>query len=67
MTAEKAVAQQGHNLLGSLPVWDLADLYSGNDAPELKADIETARKEAKAFEADYKGKLSALAQSGGPR
>ncbi|WP_395815364.1 M3 family oligoendopeptidase [Devosia sp.] len=65
MTAEKAVAQQGHNLLGSLPVWDLADLYSGNDAPELKADIETARKEAKAFEADYKGKLSALAQSGG--
>ena len=60
-----AEAQKGHNQLGPLPVWDLSDLYAGNDDPQLKADIETARREAKAFEADYKGKLEALTQAGG--
>ena len=60
-----AEAQKGHNLLGTLPVWDLSDLYAGNDSAELKADLEAARKEAKAFEADYKGKLEGLAKDGG--
>ncbi len=60
-----AEAQKGHNQLGPLPVWDLSDLYAGNDDPQLKADIETARREAKAFEADYKGKLETLTQAGG--
>lgn len=58
-------AQKGHNQLGPLPVWDLSDLYAGNDDPQLKADIERARREAKAFEADYKGKLEGLTQAGG--
>ncbi len=62
--APEAPAQKGHNELGQLPVWNLDDLYPGNDSPQLKADLETARNEAKAFEADYKGKLEALAKSG---
>ena len=47
--------------LGQLPVWDLNDLYSGGigSAP-LKADLERAAAEAKAFEAKCKGKLSGL-------
>lgn len=65
MTVENAVAQQGHNLLGELPVWDLSDLYTGNDSPQLQADLDAARREAKAFEADYKGQLASLAVSGG--
>jgi oligoendopeptidase F len=43
--------------LGLLPQWDLSDLYSGLDAPELKADMERAATECAAFEADYKGTL----------
>jgi oligoendopeptidase F len=60
-----AEAQKGHNSLGTLPVWDLSDLYPGNDSAELKADLEAARREARAFEADYKGRLEGLAKSGG--
>lgn len=45
--------------LGLLPQWDLTDLYSGLDAPELKADLERAAAECSAFEAEYKGTLEA--------
>ena len=50
-------AQKGHNQLGPLPVWDLSDLYAGNDDPQLKADIERARREAKAFEQKIEGAI----------
>jgi oligoendopeptidase F len=63
--APEATAQKGHNQLGSLPVWNLDDLYPGNDSAELKADLARAETEAKAFEAEYKGKLEGLAKSGG--
>ena len=63
--APEAQSQQGHNEFSTLPVWDLTDLYASNDAPELKADLAWAQGEAKAFEADYKGKLAELATSGG--
>jgi oligoendopeptidase F len=63
--APEALAQKGHNQLGELPVWNLSDLYPGNDSPELKADLSKAQAEAKAFETDYKGKLEGLAKSGG--
>jgi oligoendopeptidase F len=63
--APEATAQKGHNRFGNLPVWDLSDLYPSNDASELKADLERAKAEAKAFEADYKGKLEGLARNGG--
>src|SRR5262245_33531647 len=63
--APEAQAQKGHNEFGELPVWNLDDLYPGNDSAALKADLEQARAEAKSFEADYKGKLDALAKNGG--
>lgn len=63
--APEATAQKGHNEFGELPVWDLADLYPGNESAELKGDLKWAEDEAKAFEADYKGKLADLAKSGG--
>jgi len=62
--APEAPAQKGHNLLGEMPSWNLADLYPANDSPELKADLATAQAESKSFEADYKGKLDALAKAG---
>src|SRR3979409_2728075 len=41
-----------------LPEWNLADLYSGIDAPEVTRDLETMDAECVAFETDYKGKLA---------
>ncbi|MEQ1899725.1 MAG: M3 family oligoendopeptidase [Devosia sp.] len=62
--AASATAQAGHNEFGAMPQWDLGDLYPGPDSAELKADLEWARSEAKAFEADYKGKLETLTREG---
>ena len=47
--------------LGALPEWNLADLYSAMDAPELKRDLERGAAECAAFEEAYKGKLAGLA------
>src|SRR5258705_11537939 len=41
-----------------LPEWDLADLYSGIDAPEITRDLTRLDAECVAFETDYKGKLA---------
>ncbi|HEV7717706.1 MAG TPA: M3 family oligoendopeptidase [Arsenicitalea sp.] len=65
LRAPQAQAQQGHNQFGTLPEWDLSDLYPGRDAPELKSDLARAKTDAEAFEADFKGKLESLAKSGG--
>ncbi|MBN9308756.1 MAG: M3 family oligoendopeptidase [Devosia sp.] len=62
--AAEATAQKGHNELGKLPVWNLDDLYPGNDSNQLKLDLAKAKAEAKAFESDYKGKLEGLAKAG---
>ena len=43
---------------GKLPEWNLADLYSGIDAPEVARDLEKMAAECVAFETDYKGKLA---------
>jgi oligoendopeptidase F len=43
---------------GKLPEWNLADLYSGIDAPEVARDLEKMDAECVAFETDYKGKLA---------
>ena len=63
--ATEATSQKGHNQFGAMPEWDLSDLYPGRDSPELKADLEKARRDAEAFEADFKGKLDDLARNGG--
>src|ERR1700732_163177 len=41
-----------------LPEWNLSDLYSGIDAPEVAADQQRMDAECVAFETDYKGKLA---------
>jgi oligoendopeptidase F len=49
--------------LGRLPEWNLADLYPGIDAPEVKRDLDRADTECAAFAEAYKGKLATLAAS----
>ena len=46
--------------MDSLPEWDLGDLYSGADCPELAADLDRAAREAESFAATYKGNLAGL-------
>lgn len=43
-----------------LPLWDLSDLYTAMDCPELKRDYDRLEKLAKKFAKNYKGKLGAL-------
>jgi oligoendopeptidase F len=52
---------------GKLPEWNLADLYSGIDAPEIARDLARMDAECVAFETDYKGKLAerVAAEDGG--
>ncbi len=45
-----------------LPEWNLADLYGGIDAPEIKRDLDRVDAESLAFEEAYKGKLAELAR-----
>ena len=45
---------------GTLPDWDLTDLYPSPDAPELKADLKALEEKAASFAADYEGKLADL-------
>ena len=51
--------------LGALPEWNLDDLYPGIDSPELKWDLENADNQCIAFEADFKGRLQAMAAGDG--
>ena len=41
-----------------LPEWNLSDLYSGIDAPEVARDLDRLDAECVAFENDFKGKLA---------
>ncbi|WP_204114918.1 M3 family oligoendopeptidase [Shimia biformata] len=59
-----ANAGSGSKDLGNLPEWDLSDLYTGDDAPELTRDLEWLEKECAAFAADYEGKLGELDAAG---
>ena len=54
--ANKAAAAKAKT--GRLPEWNLADLYSGIDAPEVARDLSKMDADCIAFETDYKGKLA---------
>ncbi len=56
-----AAAGAGAGAAGPPPEWNLADLYEGMDAPELKTDLEQAASDAAQFARDYRGKLAELA------
>ncbi|HBS48917.1 MAG TPA: oligoendopeptidase F, partial [Rhodobacteraceae bacterium] len=55
-----ANAPSGDQPLGDLPEWDLSDLYAGEDAPELKRDLDWLEAECARFASDYEGRLADL-------
>ena len=46
--------------LGTLPEWNLADLYAAPEAPEFAADMKKGEELAKVFAEKYRGKLAML-------
>ena len=66
-TVKKSAAKtKNGNKPAKLPEWNLADLYSGIDAPEVTRDLEKMDADCVAFETDYKGKLAEkTAEQGG--
>ncbi|AEI94862.1 M3 family oligoendopeptidase [Roseobacter litoralis] len=50
--------------LGDLPEWNLDDLYTGEDAPELKRDLDWLEQACASFAADYEGNLESLDAAG---
>ncbi|MFG6562188.1 M3 family oligoendopeptidase [Sulfitobacter sp. 1A15299] len=59
-----ANASAGGKDLGDLPEWDLSDLYTSEDAPELKRDLDWLEESCARFAADYEGNLAALDAEG---
>ncbi|MFD1341343.1 M3 family oligoendopeptidase [Litorisediminicola beolgyonensis] len=55
-----ANASHGGRDLGDLPEWDLSDLYTAPDAPELKRDLDWLEQACASFAADYEGKIDTL-------
>ena len=47
-------------VLGDLPTWNLADLYSSPAGNDLESDLKRAATEADAFSRDYEGKVTGL-------
>jgi oligoendopeptidase F len=65
MAREKARSGQGSGRdLGTLPEWDLSDLYPGADSPELAADLARVESDCKAFAEKYEGELAGLGGDG---
>ena len=59
-----ANASTGDQPLGELPEWNLDDLYTGEDASELKRDLDWLEEACKSFATDYEGKLADLDAKG---
>ncbi len=51
---------EGRSDFGDLPEWDLSDLYTAPDAPEVARDFDRLKVDCAAFAADYEGKLAGL-------
>ena len=54
----------GAGEFGELPEWDLSDLYTAEDAPELLRDLAWLEEECANFARDYEGKLAELDAAG---
>jgi len=59
-----ANAPAGDTSFGDLPEWNLDDLYTGEDAAELKRDLDWLEQACASFAADYEGKLGTLEATG---
>ena len=55
-----AHADTGGKNLGDLPEWDLSDLYTSPDAPEIARDRDWLMTECANFATDYEGNLADL-------
>src|SRR5262249_13587822 len=62
---KRATLRKSRTGLGSLPEWNLADLYPAMDAPEVRRDLERADAYCIAFEGEFKGKLAVWAGDSG--
>ena len=62
--SQEQTMQKPAKALGSLPEWDLSDLYGGPADPALEADLTAAAAQAKAFRERYEGGLARLSGSG---
>jgi len=47
-------------MLGDLPTWNLADLYSSPTGTDLETDLKRAEAEAASFAKDYEGRIAGL-------
>jgi oligoendopeptidase F len=54
------MAPSTESALGTMPEWDLSDLYPAPDSPELARDLDAAEQAAQAFQASYEGRLALL-------
>ncbi|MEP5154468.1 M3 family oligoendopeptidase [Planktotalea sp.] len=59
-----ANAGGGSDSFGDLPEWDLSDLYTSEDAPELKRDLDWLEEACASFARDFEGKLADLDAAG---
>jgi len=50
------------NEFGTLPLWNLTDLYPAMDSPEFAADMRAALQQCQSFADTYAGKLAGIAQ-----
>ena len=60
-----STAARADEAVAALPEWNLGDLYSSIEAPEVAADLARGEAECIAFEEAYKGKLAAFAAEAG--
>ncbi|WP_146346861.1 M3 family oligoendopeptidase [Falsiphaeobacter marinintestinus] len=60
----KDVSDTGAAPLGNLPEWDLSDLYTSEDAVELKRDLDWLEQSCAEFARDYEGQLADLDADG---
>ena len=62
--ARAPTSSAGQADLGTMPEWNLTDLYPGRESAALKADIAKAAQDASAIKAAYQGKLAGLGKDG---
>jgi oligoendopeptidase F len=58
--ATSSGGMEGGGDFGALPSWDLSDLYTGDDAPEVARDMAWLAQAGTDFAAKYQGKLADL-------
>ncbi|MGB1146242.1 MAG: M3 family oligoendopeptidase, partial [Alphaproteobacteria bacterium] len=58
--ANAGLAAVEDETLGTLPRWNLADLYEGIEDPKIDADLDWAAEQAKSLAASAQGKMSGM-------